>query len=86
MRGVSCRFRTLRRLAGRSDPKGTVYVLLAVRLLPTEMVDGLSGYSARVGAAQDMLAEGKTLIQILHRGGWRKPETVYRYIEHAEQL
>ncbi len=54
--------------------------------LPTEMIDGLSGHSTRVGAAQDMLAEGKTLIQIMHRGGWRKPETVYRYIEHAEQL
>jgi integrase/recombinase XerD len=54
--------------------------------LPAEIVNGLSGHSARVGAAQDMLAEGKTLIQIMHRGGWRKPETVYRYIEHAEQL
>ena len=52
------------------------------------MVNGLSGHSTRVEAAQDMLAEaeGKTLIQIMHRGGWRKPETVFRYIEHAEQL
>jgi len=56
--------------------------------LPTDMVNGLSGHSTRVEAAQDMLAEaeGKTLIQIMHRGGWRKPETVFRYIEHAEQL
>lgn len=53
--------------------------------LPAAVVNRLSGHSPRVGAAQDMLAEGKTLIQIMHRGGWRKPETVYRYIEHAEQ-
>ena len=53
--------------------------------LPADIIDRLSGHSPRVGAAQDMLAEGKTLIQIMHRGGWRKPETVFRYVEHAEQ-
>jgi site-specific recombinase XerD len=53
--------------------------------LPAAVTARLSGHSARVGAAQDMLIEGKTLIQIMQRGGWRKPETVFRYIEHAEQ-
>lgn len=49
--------------------------------LPQTCIDGLSGHSGRVGAAQDMLTHGRSLAQIMHRGGWKKPETVARYVE-----
>lgn len=59
-----------------------LYKTLARRAgLPCEFIAGLSGHSARVGAAQDMLLQGKSLVQIMHRGGWKKPETVMRYVE-----
>lgn len=47
--------------------------------LPDNVVDGLSGHSARVGAAQDMIAAGIELPAILQAGRWRTTAMVTRY-------
>ncbi|MYD94472.1 MAG: tyrosine-type recombinase/integrase [Chloroflexi bacterium] len=47
--------------------------------LPDNVADGLSGHSARVGAAQDMIASGIELPAILQAGRWRTTAMVNRY-------
>ena len=49
--------------------------------LPEDVVAGLSGHSARVGAAQDMIASGIELPAILQAGRWRTTVMVNRYGE-----
>ena len=51
--------------------------------LPAELVDGLSGHSTRVGAAQDMIAAGVELPAILQAGRWKSAAMVNRYGETA---
>jgi len=45
-------------------------------------VDGISGHSIRVGAAQDLLNSGASMPIIMQRGRWSKSDTVMRYVEH----
>ena len=40
----------------------------------------VSGHSTRIGAAQDLLDQGKTIGQIMAIVGWSKVDTVMRYI------
>ena len=47
--------------------------------LPCNAVDGLSGHSTRVGAAQDMIGAGIELPAILHAGRWKSTAMVSRY-------
>ena len=49
--------------------------------LPEAVSVGLSGHSARVGAAQDMVAAGIELPAILHAGRWKSTAMVNRYGE-----
>ena len=49
--------------------------------LPEAVVEGLSGHSARVGAAQDMVAAGIELPSILQAGRWKSTSMVNRYGE-----
>ena len=49
--------------------------------LPPELVDGLSGHSARVGAVQDMIASGIELPAIVQAGRWKTTVMVNRYGE-----
>ena len=49
--------------------------------LPATVVAGLSGHSARVGAAQDMVAAGIELPAILQAGRWKSTAMVSRYGE-----
>ena len=49
--------------------------------LPGAVVEGLSGHSARVGAAQDMVAAGIELPAILQAGRWKSTAMVNRYGE-----
>lgn len=51
--------------------------------LDRAIVAGLSGHSMRVGAAQDMLVAGFDALSIMQAGGWKSPNVVLRYIEHA---
>ena len=50
-------------------------------VLPDAVVEGLSGHSARVGAAQDMIAAGIELPAILQAGRWKSTAMVNRYGE-----
>ena len=49
--------------------------------LPENVAAGLSGHSARVGAAQDMVAAGVELPAILQAGRWKSVAMVHRYGE-----
>ena len=49
--------------------------------LPEGVVEALSGHSARVGAAQDMVAAGIELPHILQAGRWKTTAMVHRYGE-----
>jgi integrase len=46
------------------------------------VVEGISGHSMRVGAAQDLLNSGASMPIIMQRGRWTKTDTVMRYLEH----
>ena len=54
--------------------------------LPEATIKGLSGHSARVGAAQDMAAAGIDIIAIMQAGGWKSPDIVGRYVENLDVL
>ncbi len=45
------------------------------------VIEGISGYSMRVGAAKDLLNSGASLPIIMQRGRWSKTDTVMRYVE-----
>ena len=44
----------------------------------------VSGHSTRIGAAQDLLNEGKTIGQIMAIVGWSKVDTVMRYVGKSQ--
>ena len=46
-------------------------------------IEGISGHSMRVGAAQDLLNSGASMPIIMQRGRWSKTDTVIRYVEHS---
>jgi integrase len=49
--------------------------------LTPQVVQGISGHSARVGAAQDMAVSGIDLAGIMQAGRWKTPQMAGRYIE-----
>ncbi|MBG0792648.1 tyrosine-type recombinase/integrase [Methylocystis sp. H62] len=51
--------------------------------LPPQIVTRLSGHSMRVGAAQDMIVSGLTILPIMQAGGWKSMNVVSRYVENA---
>ena len=72
------------RIGERLDPSQVprIFKAMARRIgLPPAVVDGLSGHSARVGAARDMIAAGIGLPVILQAGRWKSPAMVNRYGE-----
>ena len=80
-------FRAVRkggRVGGRLNPCEVPRIFKAMAReagLPEAVVAGLSGHSARVGAAQDMVAAGIELPAILHAGRWKSTAMVNRYGE-----
>jgi integrase len=52
--------------------------------LSAKMVAALSGHSMRVGAAQDLMADGLGILPIMQAGGWKSTNVLGRYVEHAE--
>jgi len=61
-----------------------IYKKLARKAGLDEMViEGISGHSMRVGAAQDLLNSGASMPIIMQRGRWSKTDTVMRYLEHS---
>jgi len=51
--------------------------------LTESVIEGISGHSMRVGAAQDLLNSGASMPIIMQRGRWSKTDTVMRYLEHG---
>lgn len=51
---------------------------------PPEVIAGLSGHSMRVGAAQDLMAQGHDFLQIMTAGGWTSTNEVGRYVREAD--
>jgi site-specific recombinase XerD len=51
--------------------------------LDEAIIEGISGHSMRVGAAQDLLNSGASMPIIMQRGRWSKTDTVMRYLEHG---
>ena len=47
------------------------------------VIEGISGHSMRVGAAQDLLNSGASMPIIMQRGRWAKTDTVMRYLENT---
>ena len=71
-------------LGERLDPSQVprIFKEMACRAgLPETLVEGLSGHSARVGAAQDMIAAGIELPAIQQAGRWKTTSMVNRYGE-----
>jgi site-specific recombinase XerD len=54
--------------------------------LDESAIEGISGHSMRVGAAQDLLKSGASMPIIMQRGRWSKTDTVMRYLEHSNFL
>ena len=72
------------RVGGRLDPSQVprIFKRLARKAdLPPSVVASISGQSARVGAAQDMIAPGIELPAILQAGRWNSTAMVNRYGE-----
>jgi integrase len=64
-----------------SGQVGRIYKKLARRVgLPNELASRVSGHSTRVGGAQDLLAGGASIAQIMAKVGWTKVDTVMRYV------
>ena len=47
-------------------------------------IEGISGHSMRVGAAQDLLNSGASMPIIMQRARWSKSDTVMRYVQHCQ--
>jgi integrase/recombinase XerD len=54
----------------------------AAKLHPNE-IEAISGHSMRVGAAQDMIVSGLSILPIMQAGGWKCVNVVSRYVENA---
>ena len=52
-------------------------------LLSSQEIERLSGHSMRIGAAQDMIVSGLSILPIMQAGGWRSVNVVSRYVENA---
>jgi integrase len=52
--------------------------------LAPNIVADLSGHSMRVGAAQDLMADGLGILPVMQAGGWKSMNVIGRYVEHAE--
>lgn len=49
-----------------------------------DTVDGVSGHSLRIGAAQQLTINGAGILQIMRAGGWRSVAVVARYVENVD--
>jgi site-specific recombinase XerD len=54
--------------------------------LDESKIEGISGHSMRVGAAQDLLNSGASMPIIMQRGRWSKTDTVMRYVENGNPI
>ncbi|QQR38410.1 tyrosine-type recombinase/integrase [Devosia rhizoryzae] len=52
--------------------------------IQTEGQCRVSGHSLRVGAAQELVMNGRGILQVMRAGGWRSMSVVARYVEHVD--
>jgi site-specific recombinase XerD len=52
--------------------------------LPGEDAGQISGHSMRIGAAQDLMTDGRDILTIMRAGGWTSMNVVSRYVEKAD--
>ena len=79
-------------IGGHLQAKGLISVAVSRRLKAAAQRAGiaaptaaaLSGHSMRVGAAQDLMTAGKSLLQIMSAGGWTSVNVVGRYVGDAD--
>lgn len=51
-----------------------------------ELIADLTSHSTRVGAAQELLRTGASLLQVMQRGGWTLPQSVLKYVKNADSI
>jgi hypothetical protein len=51
-----------------------------------ELIAGLTSHSTRVGAAQELLRTGASLLQVMQRGGWTLPQSVLKYVKNVDSI
>lgn len=52
--------------------------------LQTDGQSKVSGHSLRVGAAQQLVLNGRGILQVMRAGGWRSMNVVARYVENVD--
>ena len=62
------------------DPGQVTRIFKSLAKLAQINPQSISGHSTRIGAAQDLLNEGRTIGQIMAIVGWSKVDTVMRYV------
>jgi integrase/recombinase XerD len=83
-------FRPVRRGVVLDRQLGTTMVAQVLRQLghladlPQPEAARLSGHSLRVGAAQDLMTDGRSLAVIMRAGGWKSQAIVARYTQAAD--
>ena len=61
---------------------GRIYKKLAERSnIDSNIIKNISGHSTRIGAAQDLMVSGASMLVIMNRGRWSKTDTVMKYVE-----
>lgn len=85
-----CLFRRVRdnRIGKESlDPSSISRILkevATVAKLAPEIIKEISSHSLRVGAAQDMMKAGMSVLPIMRAGGWKTIHVVARYVENTD--
>ena len=69
------------RIGGRLNDRDVPRILKSMARAAGLDLD-VSGHSCRVGCAQDMVAAGFALPEVMQAGGWKSPATVALYSEH----
>lgn len=72
------------KVSGELDPRDVARTFQGMAKAAGMDAAGISAHSTRVGAAQDMVAIGVGLPQVMQSGGWRTPEMVSRYTADLE--
>jgi integrase/recombinase XerD len=52
--------------------------------LPKPQAEQILAHSLRIGAAQDLMSDGRDLLTIMRAGGWKSTNVVSRYVEQAD--
>jgi len=68
-------------VGGRLDPGDVARIFRRMAKRAGITDTAVSGHSTRIGAAQDMVAAGLELPEVMQAGGWKTPTMPARYTE-----